>query len=121
LAVLVDTHCHLDFNSFDEDRLEVIQRAREAGVGRILNPGIDLHSSQEAVRISESFPEVFAAVGIHPNDAYTWKEDSVVSLRALAGAQKVVAIGEIGLDYYRDRSPRFQLKVFGTSWLLQVN
>lgn len=103
--MLVDTHCHLDFNSFDIDRQEVIQRAREAGVGRILNPGIDLRSCQEAIRLSDSFPEVFVAVGVHPNDAIPWNEDALNGIRSLARHSKVVAVGEIGLDYYRDRVP----------------
>jgi len=111
--VLVDTHCHLDFNSFDLDRQEVIHRARETGVGRILNPGIDLHSSQEAIRLSEHYPEVYSAVGVHPNEALTWDESSLRDLRRLAEKSKVVAIGEIGLDYYRDRAPKdLQKQVF---------
>jgi TatD DNase family protein len=111
--VLVDTHCHLDFNSFDMDRQEVIQRARETGVGRILNPGINLRSSKAAVQLSESFPEVFAAVGVHPNDAAIWDQDSLDGLRSLSAHPRVAAIGEIGLDYYRDITPReLQQKIF---------
>jgi TatD DNase family protein len=111
--VLVDTHCHLDFNSFDSDRPQVIQRAREAGVNRILNPGINLESSRKAIELAESQPEVYTAVGVHPNDALGWQEDTLASLRLLAGNAKVVAIGEIGLDYYRDRAPRdLQRQIF---------
>lgn len=91
----------------------MIERARAAGIGRVLNPGIDLQTSREALRLSDSFPEVFAAIGIHPNEARTWKEDAVDTIRALAAHPKVVAIGEIGLDYYRDRTPKdLQRKVF---------
>lgn len=104
--MLVDTHCHLDFNSFDSDRPQVIQRAREAGVERVLNPGINLESSQKAIELANAHAEIFSAVGVHPNEALSWQEDTPARLRSLAGHLKVVAIGEIGLDYYRDRAPR---------------
>ncbi|MBE9475141.1 MAG: TatD family hydrolase [Chloroflexi bacterium] len=111
--MLVDTHCHLDFNSFDKDRDQVIARAREAGVERLLNPGINLESSTVAVKLSEKYPEVYAAVGFHPNDGLSWESDSVSQLRKLATHKKVVAIGEIGLDFYRDRTPReLQVQIF---------
>jgi TatD DNase family protein len=103
--VLVDTHCHLDFNSFDKDRDQIIARAREAGITRILNPGINLESSEYAVKLADKYPEVYAAVGIHPNDGSSWDAGSTSSLRQLAPHKKVVAIGEIGLDFYRDRTP----------------
>ena len=70
--MLVDTHCHLDFNRFDSDRDQVITRARESGLERILNPGINLESSQAVVNLSEKYPEVYAAVGVHPNDGLSW-------------------------------------------------
>jgi len=103
--VLVDTHCHLNFDSFNNDRGAVLERAREAGVERILNPGVDLVTSQAAVDLAESIPEVFAAVGVHPNDALTWDDDTPDKLRELAKHPKAVAIGEIGLDYYRNQTP----------------
>jgi TatD DNase family protein len=111
--VLVDTHCHLDFKSFDPDRLAVVARAMEAGVGRIVNPGIDLASSQAAVKLAQEEAAIYAAVGVHPNDALSWRTDTRAELKGLAGDQKVVAIGEIGLDYYRDRAPRaLQREIF---------
>ncbi len=111
--MLVDTHCHLDFNSFDKDREQVISRARESGVQRILNPGINLISSAGAVRLAQEYPEVYAAVGVHPNDGLSWESDSISRLREMANNGKVVAIGEIGLDFYRDRTPReLQEKIF---------
>lgn len=103
--MLVDTHCHLDFNSFDEDRDQVLTRSWEAGLDKILNPGIDLTSSRAAVKLAESYERVYAAIGVHPNEALSWNGDSLADLRELAENPKVVAIGEIGLDYYRDRSP----------------
>jgi TatD DNase family protein len=107
--LFTDTHCHLYFNAFDEDRAGVLDRAREAGVLHILAPGIDLPTSRQAVALAEATADVF------PNDARTWDKDSVPALRELAGPAKVVAIGEIGLDYYRDRAPRgLQREVFRT-------
>jgi TatD DNase family protein len=111
--VLVDTHCHLDFNNFDSDRPQVVERAREAGVERIINPGIDLHSSEKALSLAKAYPEVYAAVGVHPNEALGWKEDTYSALQGLTVHEKVVAIGEIGLDYYRNRAPRdLQRRIF---------
>jgi TatD DNase family protein len=111
--LLADTHCHLDFNSFNEDRDRVIERARQAGVERILNPAIDLDSSRRIVELAETYPELYAAVGVHPNDALTWDENALIALRELAAHPKVIAIGEIGLDYYRDNSPpELQRQIF---------
>lgn len=104
--MLADTHCHLNFAAFDGDRAQVLARAWEAGVERLLNPGIDLISSQDAVELAGSNSQVYAAVGVHPNSALTWEGDTQAQLRTLATSPKVVAIGEIGLDYYRDRAPR---------------
>jgi len=102
---LSDTHCHLDLNRFDDDRDEVIARAQEAGLTRILIPGITLASSRAAVKLANSHPMLFAAVGVHPNDALTWDEAARGNLRNLAQSPRVNAIGEIGLDYYRDHAP----------------
>lgn len=110
---LTDTHCHLDFEWFDKDRDQVVERAREAGITRILNPGIDLASSHSALELADRFTEVYVAVGIHPNSASTFNQESMPRLRELASHPKVVAIGEIGLDYYRDRAPRdLQQRIF---------
>ncbi len=103
---LTDTHCHLDFKHFESDLDEVVARARDAGLVRVLNPGVDLSSSRIALRLADSTPEIYAAVGIHPNSALTWNERTLDELKHLAEHPKVVAIGEIGLDYYRDRAPR---------------
>ena len=105
-TALVDTHCHLDFNSFDADREQVVRRAGEAGILRIVNPGIDLQSSRAALALAGDYPAVYTAVGVHPNSAATWETDSLQALRELAGMEKVVAIGEIGLDYYRQHASR---------------
>lgn len=98
--MLVDTHCHLDFDSFDDDRESVLQRAADAGVGRIVAPAIDLENARTVLALAEQYEMVYAAVGVHPNSAAGWQEGWIEALRALAGHEKVVAIGEIGLDYY---------------------
>lgn len=103
--MLTDTHCHLDFEAFDVDRNDVLERSMDAGIIRILNPGIDLATSRKAIALAEAHAQVFAAIGVHPNDALSWNDDTIFHLRRLANNPKVVAIGEIGLDYYRRRSP----------------
>ncbi len=113
LPPLADTHCHLCLPAFDPDLPEVLARARQEGVERILVPGIDLETSRRAVELAEDYEEVFAAVGVHPHHASTYGPATRQSLRQLAESRRVVAIGEIGLDYYRDRSPRpVQLRAF---------
>ncbi|MEJ2709598.1 MAG: TatD family hydrolase [Anaerolineales bacterium] len=117
--MFVDTHCHLNFDSFENDRQEVLERARQAAVRRILNPGVDLASSRAAVELAQSNEQVYAAVGVHPNDALSWNEGTIDALEELAEHPKVVAIGEIGLDYYRERAPRdLQMEIFGQQLLL---
>jgi len=102
---LVDSHCHLNFDLFDDDRDAVVENARRNGISRILNPGIDIETSKSAIEIAHTYPEVFAAVGVHPNQGMTWNESSLPELKKLAITDKVVAIGEIGLDYYRQFTP----------------
>lgn len=104
--LLTDTHCHLDLEKFDADRHEVIDRALAAGLTRILIPGITLKSSLSIVKLAESHPSLFAAVGVHPNDSITWDPQTIPALRELATSLKVAAVGEIGLDYYWDSAPR---------------
>jgi TatD DNase family protein len=110
---LIDTHCHLDFNAFDHDRLEVLLRAQQAGLKRIVNPGIDVENCQTIVGLCKSYSELFCAVGVHPNSALTWNQHTHSDLHLLAQDPKVVAIGEIGLDFYRNRAPKeLQLRIF---------
>jgi len=116
-----DTHCHLDFHAFDDDREAVIERSRRQGINRILNPGIDIETTQKAIQLAKTYPTVYAAAGIHPHDASTWQKNTYDDLFTLADQPKVVAIGEIGLDYYRDHSPRtIQRDVFRAQLELAV-
>jgi TatD DNase family protein len=103
---LVDTHCHLYMEAFAGEEEAILRRAREKGVQRLLVPGIDLESSERAVALAQSHPEVYAAVGVHPHSAIELDDSTVRSLEDLARQPKVLAIGEIGLDFYRDRAPR---------------
>ncbi len=104
----VDTHCHLDLKQFDPDREAVLERAAMAGVTRIINPAIDLDSCRRVLALADRYPGVYAAVGVHPNDCGDFDEETVIALRDLAQHPKVVAIGEIGLDYYWERVPHDQ-------------
>ena len=102
---LIDSHCHLDLAHFDADRDEVLARARAAGIGAIVNPGIDFAQCRGALALAQRTPELFVAVGLHPNSALAWTPASAAELHTLAAQPKVVAIGEIGLDYYWDKAP----------------
>lgn len=104
--MLIDTHAHLQMNKYDGDRDDVIARATEAGVEYIINASFDLPSSQAAVKLAEKYENLYASVGIHPHDAELLDDKALSVLRDLAEHPKVVAIGETGLDYYRDLSPR---------------
>ena len=113
LATLVDTHCHLTVKAFDRDRKDVIHRALSSGVQKIIVPGLDLASSKAAVQLAEANPAIHAAVGIHPHNAKNWDASHKERIVSLAHSSKVVAIGEIGLDFYRNLSePGIQLEVF---------
>ncbi len=111
--MLIDTHCHLDFDAYDEDRDTVLERAVSSGVGVVINPATDLATSQSGIALSQRYSaaagraQVFAAVGVHPNSTLGFTTDRVAELRDLAKShQTVVSVGEIGLDYYWDKSPR---------------
>lgn len=97
---LTDTHCHLDLAAFDADREAVVGRAREAGVSRMVVPAVDLESSRRIVSLGDRRLGLFAAIGIHPTEAAGTDEHTLASLHGLAANPMVVAIGEIGLDYY---------------------
>ncbi|MCS7010754.1 MAG: TatD family hydrolase [Anaerolineales bacterium] len=114
---LIDTHCHLDFPKFDPDRSTVIERAARVGVERILIPALTLTSALNVVKLAESHPRLLAAIGVHPTEAKTWDQSTKEELRHLLTShtlsteegsktyRNIVAIGEIGLDYYWDAAP----------------
>ncbi len=110
---MIDTHAHLNDRDYHGQEAEVLQRAVAAGVQKVITVGYDLASSRRGVSLAEQFPDVYAAVGIHPHDAARVRSDTMDQLRRMAAHQKVVALGEMGLDFYRDLSPRdVQERVF---------
>src|SRR5690554_4722696 len=111
--MLFDTHAHLDDKRFDEDRDELIRELPNRGVSRVITPGIDTDSSKKCVDLAGKYDIVYAAVGIHPHEANQAEDNYLDLLADMARHKKVVAIGEIGLDYYYDFSPRdIQKKCF---------
>ncbi|HTK39162.1 MAG TPA: TatD family hydrolase [Pyrinomonadaceae bacterium] len=113
----IDSHCHIDGEQFEADRDEVVQRARDAGVAAMLNVGTgDPHSDdfRRAVAVAEKYDNVFASVGVHPHDAKLYDDKAENHLvDQVKSSKKVIAWGEIGLDFYYDHSPRdVQIEVF---------
>lgn len=106
VAGLTDTHCHLDLPAFDSDRPQVLDRARRAGLMRILVPGIDVEGSRRAARLARTDPMLYFAAGVHPHGSSSVDRAALDALRTLARDEGAAAIGEIGLDYFRDLSPR---------------
>ena len=103
---VIDTHCHLDMKQFDPDRKEVIERARAAGIEAMITVGSNLEGTVSAMKLSGEYDFIFASIGIHPHDAKDFSDDIYFKLREWSGSSKVVAIGETGLDYHYDHSPR---------------
>ena len=104
--IYIDTHCHLNFSQYHSDMEEVIARAFEADVAKLVNIGTNLKASQESVNLASRYQNIFASVGIHPHDARNVSTDTLLQLESLAKDRKVVAIGEIGLDFYRNLSSK---------------
>lgn len=104
--MLFDSHAHLNDIKFDKDREQVIKRAFEQGVKLIMNPGADYESSVSAIELAEKYDFIYAAVGIHPHDAKSLDDEMLNLIKEMAKNDNVKAIGEIGLDYYYDNSPR---------------
>ncbi len=110
---LIDTHAHLHLPAFDADRAAVLQRAAENGIVRIIEIGYDLPSSRAAIALAEQYPQIYAVVGVQPNHAHEAPPDWREQLLELARHPKVLAIGEIGLDYYwKDVPPTLQDQFF---------
>ena len=103
---MVDTHCHLHRAEFDPDRDEIVLRALQAGVVALLDPATDFASNRTVVELARRYSQLYAAIGVHPHDAGELSPEGLDELEGLAQAEKVVAIGEIGLDYYRTLCPK---------------
>jgi TatD DNase family protein len=100
--MLIDTHAHLDFREFDQDRDQVIKRAFRKGIEKIINIGCNLERSRNSIKLAERYDNIYAAVGIHPHDIVNYQlSEAETELKKLAKQNKVVAIGECGLDYFR--------------------
>ncbi len=120
MAPLIDSHCHLQSLAPDP-RERALDEAREAGVGGFLVPGIRLEQADEILALCHRHEDVWCALGVHPHDAQTWDEGDVDRLRALLADPKAVAVGECGLDFYYDHSPReVQLRVLREQWGLAI-
>jgi TatD DNase family protein len=112
--MLIETHAHLDFPEYDNDRRDVIKRAASAGVGIIINVSSSIESNFKSVSLSREYDSIYAACGVHPHDAKSVADGTIQEIRNLISSSvKVVAIGEVGLDFYRSLSPRkIQQEVF---------
>lgn len=104
--MIFETHAHYDDEQFDMDRDALLASMEEGGVGAIVNVGASIESSRTSISLAEAYPFIYAAVGVHPDHAGELDEESFRELRGLCGRDKVVAVGEIGLDYYWDEAPR---------------
>lgn len=111
--MLIDSHCHIDFPEFNQDRDNILQEAKNSGIKYIINVGSTLESSRASVNLTKEYDFIYAAVGVHPHDADSFNEEVFSKIAGLALEHKVVAIGEIGLDYYRNLSSKEnQLNLF---------
>jgi TatD DNase family protein len=104
--MFIDTHAHLFYPNFNGEVDEVIKRSKEAGIDYIIVPGTDIASSAQAIELASKYDFIYATVGVHPHDSKDWDEATLKNIEELAASKKVVAIGEIGLDYFYDFSPR---------------
>ncbi len=108
--MLIDTHAHIEGVEFDNDRLEVISRAKEAGVGLIFNISYDMDSSIAATDLAEKHDDIYAVIGFHPSDSASYTDEAEARLKELSKSPKVRAIGEIGLDYHYDNTDKVKQK-----------
>jgi TatD DNase family protein len=116
---IIDTHAHLDMKDFASDCDTVVARATDAGIGKILTVGTDVKSSEKAIALAGKYPQIFAAVGIHPHDAGNVRKSDIVQIAELAKSSKVVAFGEMGLDFYRNYSPK-EAQLQALKWQLEL-
>src|SRR5262245_54870170 len=112
-ATIIDSHAHLDWESFKEDREDVIQRAFQSGVVQIVQAGVYLHAIPEMLSLAETHANIFVGVGLHPHEAKDWNDESADLIRQAASHPKVVGVGECGLDFHYNYSePDTQRRVF---------
>jgi TatD DNase family protein len=109
--MLIDTHCHLDFPDFDNDREAVIERARQQGIGYIINIGSSLQASKNSIELAQRYDFIYATLGLHPHEAENFNPAILKEINLLVKEKKVVAIGEIGLDYYFREEPKKDIKI----------
>jgi len=120
--MLIDSHAHLDMKQFESDRDQVIDRAISADVQRIITVGIDIKSSRNAVKLTQLYPSVFATIGIHPHNADNANKNDLEQIALIAQHNKIIAIGEIGLDFFRNRSARKnQIEVFSQQLAVAIS
>lgn len=110
LPFMIDTHCHINFNAYDKDREAIINKAAEKGVTRIIIPAVDIQSSEEAIALAGQYEGIFATAGVHPNSTADFNDDILKKIEELSHQPKIVSIGEIGLDYHWDKSPKDKQK-----------
>ena len=104
--MIIDTHAHLDMDQYDTDRDEVIERARQNGVDYILNIGCDVDSSARSLELAERFDVIYATAGVHPHDVKSINGNTYADLKQLLAHPKMIAVGETGLDYFKNYSPQ---------------
>lgn len=118
-AGIFDTHAHYDDECFDEDRFELFEEMLSSSVCGIINCGCTVKSSETSIEFAQKYPQIYAAVGIHPQNAAEESADALQKIEELAKHERVVAIGEIGLDYHYDYTPKeMQLEFFEKHILL---
>ena len=118
--MLIDTHCHLDFKDFEGDREEVLRRSRAEGIGLIINVGSNLEGTSKSIELAEQNEFIYAAAGIHPHEADNIKEEDLKLFKGYLDKEKVVAVGEIGLDYYKNISSKSNQKKLFTKLLKEA-
>lgn len=118
---IFDSHAHYDDSRFDEDRDETLSSLKDKGVSFVVNCGCDLKSSQKTLELSEKFDFVYAALGVHPHEAEPTTEEDLLKIKELYSKEKAVAVGEIGLDYHYDFSPRERQKEVFEKQLIMAN
>jgi TatD DNase family protein len=109
-SLLIDTHCHLTFDRYDDDRQKIIEGAAQAGVTRIIIPSVDVENTPQILELAQSHEGIYASVGVHPNSTSHFDKETLVAIKQQSYEAKVVAVGEIGLDYYWDKSPKDKQK-----------